>query len=191
MRGLPEFSGMFGRGRPKKAPSRVDELSCTLEEIYRGATKILKITRQVGKCNWSSFVSPGFFPLSFTLRHPEVRVNTGTVMWLSQNRVALGGGGGNFLLVRISAKWNSPYTYSCMVWWRLLCSGIEWGWLYDQCTTKASDSSCTARLERRNRGVLCQRRWPRTQHYSRLALWGNSTVFFTHFLCCICCIHTL
>ncbi|XP_065184663.1 dnaJ homolog subfamily B member 13-like [Sycon ciliatum] len=47
LRGAPEFGGLMGRARPKQAPDQLQDLRVSLEEVYRGCTKKLKITRQV------------------------------------------------------------------------------------------------------------------------------------------------
>lgn len=44
---VPPFGGMFGRAKPKQDAVVEKELYLTLEEIYRGCTKKMKITRRV------------------------------------------------------------------------------------------------------------------------------------------------
>lgn len=43
------FGGLNGRGRPHQDPPIEREMSLTLEEIYNGCTKKMKISRRVRK----------------------------------------------------------------------------------------------------------------------------------------------
>jgi DnaJ family protein B protein 13 len=44
---VPPFGGMFGRAKPKQDPTVEKELYLTLEEVYRGCLKKMKISRRV------------------------------------------------------------------------------------------------------------------------------------------------
>ena len=44
---VPPFGGMFGRAKPKQDEAVEKELWLTLEEVYCGSTKKMKISRRV------------------------------------------------------------------------------------------------------------------------------------------------
>ena len=44
---MPYFGGISGRSQPKKDPPVTKDLFLTLEEVYSGCTKKMKISRRV------------------------------------------------------------------------------------------------------------------------------------------------
>ena len=49
------FGGLHGRGAKKQDPPIERELALSLEEVFHGCTKKMKISRRVGKHNIAEF----------------------------------------------------------------------------------------------------------------------------------------